>query len=284
MKLTILCLYICFGLFYSQMLCGQADFKLDLETSMAIPTYLGKVILVKGDAVKKSMKNNRESILKMNSRVGIGDIIKTSKATIVKIKMTMVDQSIFTLGSNTEFDFSEYKFNAKKEKRIIYNFIKGKMRANFPNKSNKGEISIKMRGTSMGIRGTRLLANIFDHDQEEILQVALLEGSLELKSMINNRLNIINPGDHFISVGDLKEKKFAEKVVKLDEAEAIRLNESDINFLTTLVKELSISEQVETDTQATVKINKTGNRDKKNWRNVMDKLNFLLKKYSKEDS
>ncbi len=258
---------------------GQS-LKLDPKTSMAVPTYLGKVILLRGDATKINKKGN-DSILRKNEKIYIGDTIKTENKTIIKIKMNMIDDSIFTIASNSVFEFNSSSFTKDKDRRTVYNFIKGKMKAHFPNKSKPGEIKINLgKNVSLGVRGTIVLSNLRKNQvDQDVLQVALLKGKINLKNKLSNKTNILNPKSHLIAI--YGKEGNSEKLLTLnDQAIKNLMNKETDSFLKYYYtqKELSLKNGLKTKTNHRKK-----SKDQKNWKNSLKELNKRLNEYNNED-
>ena len=196
--------------FVCQIIMAQ-DFKLDPQSSMAVPTYLGKVLLLKGKALKINPEK-KESILRLNEKIYPGDTVSTQKNTVLKIKMNMVDDSSFTLGPKSKFTFVSSKYNKKRERQTVYRFLRGKIRAKFPQKSKPGANKMELgKKVSLGIRGTEFYANVRNNTvKEEIVEVGLTEGLLDILNRPLEKITKLNPKEHFISVENLANNKFIE--------------------------------------------------------------------------
>ena len=185
------------SLFFVNSSLAEQDFKIDPETSLAIPIFIGKVIFSKGRLSKTKLDGSIVSIGK-GSRFFEGEGVFTKKRSIAKIKM--VDDTVISLGPNSELNFEKFKFKSKKNRKSVYKFLKGKLRAHFPNKARPGDLSVETPTYSMGIRGTKILANIHKRKNGKIItQFALLTGKIVLANRETDKKHIVNRGDHFIS-------------------------------------------------------------------------------------
>jgi len=256
------------------------DFKLDPNTATAIPTYLGKVVLIRGEAIRINA-NNAEEPLRLQDKIMAGDSVKTAEATIVKIKMNLIDDSVFTIGPKSIFQFTESSTTKEKERKTIYKFVSGQLRANFPNKSRPGEIKIEVGdNVSMGIRGTELLANMrTNKDLEKIVQIALLKGEIDINNSATKKITTMLPKEHFISVVDKQNKGLEERKDIMDESLFAMLSSEDrktfLDFMKSaneLKKVQNINEEDETGEGDTA----SGNA-KKNWKQSLKELNQRLK-------
>lgn len=198
--LSLLCMFLSSASF-------AQDSMIDPDNSKAISDFIGEVILSKGQ-VKKT-RSGEEIVVSKRGKILVKDSIKTGKASFVKIKM--LDDTVMSIGPESQFEFSKFIFRSKDDRQSVYNFIKGQVRAHFPVKSKDGDIEFKTKTTSMGIRGTTLLANVQKTDGIESAEYLLLEGKIEVNNLINNTSTIIDPGVHYI----LNSK---EKVVQEEES------------------------------------------------------------------
>ncbi len=269
-------------LFYLSTAMAQ-DFKLDSKTSMAIPTYLGKIIFLQGEALKINISDEKTT-LQQNERIVVGDTIKTAENTIIKIKMNLIDDSIFTLGPNSSFKFIDSSTDTNNKRKTLYKFISGQLRANFPNKAGPGEIKIELaEKVSMGIRGTELLANIRSGKEENILQVALLKGALDITNSATAKTYSLLPQEHFISEEDSKTKSFKEHKIKLDDHLYAQLtkeeNKTFLDFMNS-VKELKKT-TTEIDGNDNNNEQDENSSGKKSWKQSLKELNRRLKENNK---
>ena len=149
------------------------DFTFDKESGKAIPNYVAELKEMRGSVFKKSQG-------KM-IKVKIGDRFQKSDTVITKdksyIKLLVVDDTIFTLSSNSELNFTEFKFREKDDREAVYTFIKGQIRGIVKNKAKKeGDIKVRTTLAVMGIRGTEVLVNHQTLNNIEVSQFSLNSG------------------------------------------------------------------------------------------------------------
>ncbi|MBF0314677.1 MAG: FecR domain-containing protein [Oligoflexia bacterium] len=185
------------------------EFKFDPKTSTAMPNHIGEVLSLKGRVV-----NAADVLLLETQKIMPGDVFKTSKKGGIKVRM--VDDSIIALGENSMFEFANFEFKNKSERKAKYLLHRGEMRLLVKNKSKSAnDIFVKMGAISFGVKGTEVLANVFDGPKgEQVKQVALLSGNIELNNQINGKAHMLASGDQFVSVSDAHENK--ESLNKLD--------------------------------------------------------------------
>ena len=188
------------------------DFTFDPTTSTLVAKFMGKVMLIRGKVSAENDKGTRK--LKKGEKIYRKDLITTARNGIIKIEL--VDQTTITLNKNSAFNVSEWNFNPQKgERDAVINLLKGQMRTHFKVKAQKrNKLEVKVNNISMGVRGTKILANaMMDQKGHEITQVALIEGYGRLHDKNRDFQENMKTGDHYISViGPEESKTTMEKI------------------------------------------------------------------------
>lgn len=143
---------------------------------------VAKIIAIKGDSF--SITNNKKIKLKINSQIEESSEIQTSNNS--KIQLLFKDNTIITIGKNSNFKVSEYKFNEeKKEYKASFSLIKGTFRT-ITGKIGKiapNKFKLNSKTSSIGIRGTQIVASIDGNSETiyctegEIVVISLTDGT-----------------------------------------------------------------------------------------------------------
>jgi hypothetical protein len=175
---------------------------------------IGIVALLDGNVWRISNGNKKE-LLNNKSKIYEGDALITGTDAFIKILMK--DDTVFDLGEATKFTFEKFKLKTKKDRKAKYNFSYGKMRSIFTIKAkNKDDLKIKTPDVVMGVRGTEILADVYEKKGKLTTNIALVSGKLNInvpsvKGVINS-LDIV-PGSMFSS-GDFVKTKDIKKSLK----------------------------------------------------------------------
>lgn len=188
-------------------ICGaqesDGDWVLDPKTSTLIPTYMAKVKVVHG----KVTAGERE--LKVGGKIGADEIIKTDAKSLVVLELA--DQTLLTLGPNSEIKVENWNYKTVNDRSAIFNLLRGQLRSLIKSKTQKpDQIMIKTKTASLGVRGTELLVNTHQKENQEITEIALLEGIVRLTETKSNKAQDILPGD-FARITADDEKSETEK-------------------------------------------------------------------------
>lgn len=195
----------------------NSQYTIDPETSKASTSEVGRVILLKGDVFKLKGGEEKEIKLVKSHSIVEGDVIKTKANSIVKIKM--LDDTMISLGPNSIYQFKEFKFKNPSDRQSTMGLLVGQMRAHFVNKAkNPDDLKIKTRASSMGIRGTELVANVHPLESGKMVtEVALLSGKMDVTNNNSGATKSILPKDHLITITDSKGvQTYDEGVLKLN--------------------------------------------------------------------
>ncbi len=178
------------------MLVAQEDFVVDAATSRTIPNYLGKVKLKKGEVFRVDDDGKRQA-LEGGGKVLKGDIVETGSLSYVSIEI--IDDSLISLGPNSRFQFEQFEFKEKKDRKAVYRFVQGQMRAHIPYKAKPGDIEFRSKTTTMGIEGTIFLANSFTNPEgTDVFECAVLEGKVATKSQGVPETQSVSLGQHLV--------------------------------------------------------------------------------------
>jgi hypothetical protein len=257
------------------------DFTFDQESGKAVPNHLGEIKLLKGKVFKKHQGKTTE--VKTGTRFNKDDTVFTEQRSFAKI--SLVDDTILTVGPNSELNFSEFKYVDKTNRQITFDFIKGQLRALVVNKAKEGDLKFRTKAALMGVRGTELLINHQTLNALEISEFALLTGSAEVMDNKNEK-HALAKLDRITIVLDSDNRKIASHKNTLSETEQNLLkaeeglmpyfqieNLSKTSALYSHLQKLPVSDLSSGQSnQAPV------NQDeRKNWRYNLQKLNEKLK-------
>jgi hypothetical protein len=205
---------------YSILALGQ-DFTFDKEKGKAIPSFIGQVKLIKGNVFKRSADASLTSV-KTGERFKVSEGVVTKEQSFLKIEL--IDETIISIGSNTEIKFNEYEFTDKENRSFLFSLIRGQMTGNIKNKAASDQLRFKTKFTTMGIRGTYILMNTQNKNSLEVSQFALLSGNAAMTSG-KEKLDLAK-GDHLIvvsgeSITDQEKMSLSEDEMKKLSAENI---------------------------------------------------------------
>ena len=136
----------------------------------------GKITMLRGKA--SYIRNSLENPLTKNFILLEGDKVKTSKKSFVRIKM--YDDTVFSVGPQSEFLIKEFKYKPGTIRNTVYNIIQGKVRSLINKKAKKDEtIQVNTEIVSMGVRGTEILTNAYLVKGNATTDSLLLSGKTE---------------------------------------------------------------------------------------------------------
>jgi hypothetical protein len=206
---------------YSILALGQ-DFTFDKEKGKAIPSFIGQVKLIKGNVFKRSADASLTSV-KTGERFKVSEGVVTKEQSFLKIEL--IDETIISIGSNTEIKFNEYEFTDKENRSFLFSLIRGQMTGNIKNKAASDQLRFKTKFTTMGIRGTYILMNTQNKNSLEVSQFALLSGNAAMTSG-KEKLDLAK-GDHLIVVSG--ESITDQEKISLSEDEMKKLSAENID-------------------------------------------------------
>ncbi|OFZ17123.1 MAG: hypothetical protein A2X86_01335 [Bdellovibrionales bacterium GWA2_49_15] len=257
----------------------------DPESSQLISNLVGEIILVKGEVTKVRADNKKEiKIGAANQIVQEGDTIITGTGAFVKLKM--IDDSIISIGPHSRMVFEKFAFKSKDDRQSVYGFISGKIRAHIPNKAKPGDIVVKTKTASLGVRGTIFVGNLNSNKKgNDVTQFAVVEGSVRVKNAVSGEGHSVGKKEKLISI-----TQGGESVV---DSGTLALNDQEYTNLASYDDDKSSDEPVFLDDYTEDHlpgrhISSTGKPEyesgesskKYNWREKQEQLNKRLHEYN----
>ena len=213
LKVKISLLLIIAIFIYGEKTFAESDFTIDPETSKAVPTFAGKVVRIKGEVFKIKKGETEERGVVHGDKFRSGDSIRTNEKSFIRIEMA--DESMISLGPKSKLVIEKFEFKEKNDRKSVYGLIVGKMRAHFPIKAKPGDITVATKTTSMGIRGTKILANVHKNDKNKnVTEYALLTGKVEVENLSTQQKFKMKPAQHYVSIEDPNKKDSADHGLK----------------------------------------------------------------------
>jgi len=152
--------------------------------SQAQEEHIGVVTAVEGD-VRVTSEDGREEAVLIGTKVFTGDHFVTGTDSSVKI--IFEDDTLISLGADTDFQINEFVYNPKK-RSVINNIVKGKLRSIIQKfEGDESLILFKTRNAVSGVKGTTIF---IDADEELFL---VLEGKMFVRG--------IKPGSKEVELG-----------------------------------------------------------------------------------
>jgi len=267
---------------YSQK--NKDDFTYDKDSKSIIPKYLGKVILLKGKAI--GQRDGQDVLLKKGAKIYPNDTIKTQSKSLVKIEM--VDKTLMTAGPDTTLAFEKWQYKSKEDRKATFNLIRGKMRAHFKVKAKEeNSLKIKVGTVAMGVRGTRILANMYTQVSGiQVSHVATLSGKTQVYDKLTDITLNQEAGGQYISFlkRDGTLLKSEDRPLSKKEIKYLKSDDKDpMKYFRPFMKEFkgkTITNQDGNDQGSNEYGKSTLQRSKKNknssWKKTLNKLNERL--------
>ena len=265
----------------------------DSANSRTVPKYLGKIKLKKGEVFRVDEEGNRQA-LEGGGKVLTGDTIETGALSFVSVEI--IDDSLISLGPNSQFQFEESVFKEKKDRKMIYRFVKGQMRAQIPIKARPGDLQFRSKSTTLGIEGTIFLANSFANpDGADVFECAVLEGKVAAKSVGIATVQTVLPGQHFVYMKKGETIDQGMKILPEDVSQEMISREADVSRdLLPLLDQYALTYVNETSgripasvngAQAPINAGPLGTKQipKQTWRDSLKGLNDILDDYNSID-
>ncbi len=276
------------------------DFTFDKATGKTLPTYVAEIKIFKGKVFKVS--KGKTSAVQNGTRFFKDDSIKTDDKSFAKL--IVVDDTIMSLGSNSELNFAEFQFRDKGDRNIVFNFVKGQLSGHIKNKAKDGQITVKTQNAIMGIRGTEILVNYQTIGKIDVSQFALLSGSA-LVTDDKKQKQDLNKAGKITFVTDPKTKDGANDKTEMTKEEYDHLFAESKNELTDFKPFMPLFDPDKADKKSNIYafLHKQTNRDgsvkevddktdapsddeeenSKSWRHNLKKLNQHLKENQKTE-
>lgn len=123
----------------------------------------GTIDKLSGNATITSA-NNQTRPATANAKIQSGDTITTEGKGEALVKMA--DNSLVALRPNTQFQFTDFKFEEKKSDSSISTLIRGTARlvSGLIGKSNPDNVKVAAKTATIGIRGTDFEVSVVDQD------------------------------------------------------------------------------------------------------------------------
>jgi len=138
---------------------------------------IGTVAIIIGEA-EISREDKVESIVK-NHEIFEKDKISAKENGFVKALMR--DDSIITIGADTNFEFNQFKLKDKNSRKVDLKLKKGKVRLLITKKLRKGFIKLKTKSLTMGVRGTEFLVSSKIVNGQEVSSVGVIDGVVSVE-------------------------------------------------------------------------------------------------------
>ena len=176
--------------------------------------FIGRVTKMRGTIMKVNKAANINEPLKEGSKINIGDSLISESGSFAKV--LMVDDTVFSIGPNTEFAFENFKMKTANDRDATYNLVRGKLRSMFTRKAPTRSLKIKTPLASMAVRGTEIVSDVYKVNGKMRADIGLLSGKLEVHSKEGKIYNL-KPKDVFEAVrGGKKMAKANFKMRKMD--------------------------------------------------------------------
>lgn len=189
------------------------DYTFDKSKGKPIPNFIARVKLLKGQVFKISQ--GKTTPADVGTQFSKSDSITTEARSFVKL--TVVDDTVLTLGPNSRLDFEDFEFQDKNDRKL-QTLIRGQLSAHVKNKAKEGNLKFKTPNAILGVRGTHLFINHRTIGKAEVSEFALLKGSAEVLDGQGVKHNL-ERADRLVVLKDTKENKEHLERLKLDEAQ-----------------------------------------------------------------
>jgi hypothetical protein len=118
---------------------------------------IGSVLVVEGTAEVRAQNATVWAALKFRDGIFLGDTVRTQADS--KIKVLLRDESVMTLGENSEMQFSEFLLDAQQQRRRnVVSLAVGRLRVLTQNLFGAGSVTeVHTPNTVAGVRGTTFM-------------------------------------------------------------------------------------------------------------------------------
>ncbi len=114
------------------------------------PEHIGIVTAVKGEVV--FVRAGKSEVAEKGTNVFLGDRFETKEASAVKILFE--DDTLISIGANTNFDVTEFVYTPK-ERKSYYNIFKGRVKAIVQRLEGRdSDVEFATPNAVAGIKGT----------------------------------------------------------------------------------------------------------------------------------
>lgn len=214
-----------------------AQTVIDPSTGKVKVDPIGKIEKVVGEVFRIPNENRKQEIeAKVGMELFVGDRIKTKEKSLAKILLK--DETQSTLGPETEFEISRFNYENKNLRKVTLDLIQGHLRTHVVNPLDRnGDMSIKMKQVTMGIRGTQFVSEIVKKSKKFETKIALVEGKAfldlsDLNLKVLKRIGI-EPGQMFDTAKAAFDAKEEELLIPLTDEQLNQLikNEEGATFI-----------------------------------------------------
>ncbi len=204
------------------------DMDFNKETGKVVPKYVGELKIFKGRVFKTTAKGKTIEV-RPGERFYKDEILKPEDQSMAKL--LIVDDTILSVGANTQLHFEDFSFIDKDNRRIVYSLLKGQLAGHVKIKAKEDEIIIKTKNATLGVRGTKILVNHkLLNKNLEISQFALLSGSAQVTDSKNKNLkHMLEQSDKVIIAHDNATQERADEKGRLTDEEFLKLDAKDVN-------------------------------------------------------
>ena len=133
------------------------------QSAAAQSVDAGNLERLSGNATITSA-NNQTRPASANSKIQSGDTITTAAGSEVLIKMT--DDTVVTLRPNTQFQFTDFKFENKAGDSMVSSLLRGtaRMVSGLIGKARPTNVAVRVRTATIGVRGTDFEVALVEED------------------------------------------------------------------------------------------------------------------------
>lgn len=130
---------------------------------------IGTVLAVEGTAKVRAQRASTEEDLKFRDKILLGDTVRTGASS--KVKVLLRDESIMTLGENSEMEFSEFLLDEQQNQRkTTVGLARGALRVLTSRLFGAGSSTeVRTPNTIAGVRGTIFAVIFTPPDRTEVL-------------------------------------------------------------------------------------------------------------------
>jgi hypothetical protein len=251
-----------------------AQSVIDPATGKVKVDPIGKIEKVVGEVFRIPNENRKQEIeAKVGMELFVGDRIKTKEKSLAKILLKDDTQS--TLGPETEFEISRFNYENKNLRKVTLDLIQGHLRTHVVNPLDRnGDMSIKMKQVTMGIRGTQFVSEIVKKSKKFETKIALVEGKAfldlsDLNLKVLKRIGI-EPGQMFDTAKAAFDAKEEELLIPLtdDQLNQLMKNEDGATFIKDLKYQAnagSSAKEISPGTESDVELKKRT----KPWKDIL---------------
>ena len=197
-----------------------------LTFNLLLFANVAKIVAMNGEATV--LRDNNTITLAVGNELLKDDVIQTKNNT--KIQIIFKDETIVTIGKNSEFKINDYIFDEANQQ---YNANLGLVQGTFRTITGKiGKVApekfkLNSKSSSIGIRGTQILSNV----QIQGDTIFCTEGEIEIVSQLTGETITLQAGQ-FVQI-----REGEPAVVQEFDAQTINTTDTNTKFLNDEEKE-----------------------------------------------